>query len=116
MPGWSCNHVGEIRFRLFWMKVLGLAGFRTFLTKTTTHSQGLPSLPVTQEKFSSSLGLHCPGPRPVPPAPTPTPCVFSNLSPFLCPWAPSLPLEPPGGSWRYRPDGPWTGGGQQLLS
>ena len=105
MPGWSCNQEGEIRFRLFWMRVLGLAGFRTFLTKTTTHSQGLPSLAVTQERFSSSLGLHCPGPRLVPPAPSQTsaPCPRPHTLCFLKPQPLPVPLgslPAPGAPWR----------------
>lgn len=50
------------------------------------------------------------------PAPPPRPWVLENLSPFLShPRAPSLPLAPPAGSWRYRPNGPWTRGGEEPL-
>lgn len=82
MPGWSCSQAGEIHVRLFWKKVLGLAGFRTFLTETTTRSQGLPFLAFTHELVSS---LHCPGPVP---RPSPTP--LGSRKPQ------SLPVPPPG--------------------
>ena len=80
VPGWSCSQAGEIHVHLFWMKVLGLAGFRTFFTETTTRSQGLPFLAVTHERLSS---LHCPGP-----VPSPSPAPLGSRKP------PSLPVPP----------------------